>query len=215
MNDKGFFVTFEGGEGAGKTTLIKKLSKYLSEKNKSILCTFEPGGTDFGKSIRSTLLDVNSQIPAESELFLYLADRAYHVENKILPALSQGKVVFCDRFTDSSIAYQGAGREFVSLERIESMSLVATKGLTPDLTFFLDISPEIALLRLKGKKDRLEREDISFHKKVRTAYLSLAMDNPQRVVVLNAENSIETVFEEAKKKLDSVLENFNLITLNS
>jgi len=203
---QGLFVTFEGGEGAGKTTLIKRLHDYLSSMSREVLSTFEPGDSEFGKSIRKTLLFAESPMPSESEFFLYLADRAYHVENMIIPALEEDKVVLCDRFTDSSVAYQGAGRRFVSLDRIEAMSLVATKGLSPDLTFLLDIDPRKALLRLKGEKDRLESENITFHERVREGYLAIAADNPHRIVVLDAEMTPDELFEHAKKHLDGVLE---------
>ncbi|MCH9621931.1 MAG: Thymidylate kinase [Chlamydiia bacterium] len=201
----GLFVTFEGGEGAGKTTLIKSLHEYLNSLNKQVLSTFEPGDSEFGKSIRDTLLFAEEAMPSESEFFLYLADRAYHVENMILPALEKDVVVLCDRFTDSSVAYQGAGRQFVSLERIEEMSLVSTKGLSPDMTFLLDIEPAKALLRLKGKKDRLESENIAFHERVREGYLTLAAENPHRIIVLDAEKSKEELFKQAKDHLDSFL----------
>ncbi|MCH9616757.1 MAG: Thymidylate kinase [Chlamydiia bacterium] len=210
MNEKGLFITFEGGEAAGKSTLIKKVKEYLVSLEKDVLCTFEPGDTEFGKSIRAAVLDGNEKIPPEAEFFLYLADRAYHVEKMIMPALESGKMVLCDRFTDSSVAYQGEGRRFVSLERIEEMSLVATRGLTPDLTFYLDIDPKIAFKRLTGKKDRLEREDISFHEKVREGYLLLARDNPHRIVVINAEDTIEDVFAVTTKHLDELLKKTNL-----
>lgn len=204
-SDKGLFITFEGGEGAGKTTLIKSLNDYLLSLKKDVLCTFEPGDSNFGKSIRATLLDVKSSIPAEAEFFLYLADRAYHVENTILPGLAEDKVVLCDRFTDSSVAYQGAGRGFTSLEKIEEMSLVSTKGLEPDLTFFLDISPKESLKRIKGEKDRLESEALSFHEKVREGYIYLSQENPHRILVIDAEKSMEEVFSAAKKHLDVLL----------
>ncbi len=211
MRDAGFFVTFEGGEGAGKSTLIQSLHDYLLSTGKDVMKTFEPGATDFGKSIRATLLDdLKSDIPPESEFFLYLADRAYHVKHKIFPALAAGKVVLCDRFTDSTVAYQGAGRGLISLERAESISLIATKGLTPDLTFFLDIDPNTSLARLKGAKDRLESEDISFHEKVRKGYLTLAKENPHRMIVIDATMPKEEVFEHAKKHLDIFMKKVNL-----
>jgi dTMP kinase len=206
----GLFVTFEGGEGAGKTTLIKRLHQYLESLDKKVLTTFEPGDTEFGKNIRNAVLH-SSAMPAQSEFFLYLADRAYHVEHVIEPALKDDVVVLCDRFTDSSVAYQGAGRQFVSLERIEEMSLVATKGLSPDLTFFLDIDPAKALLRIEGEKDRLESEDISFHQRVRVGYLTLARENPHRIIVLDAEMSKDDMFEAAKKKLQAFLEKAGVI----
>lgn len=206
MDPSGLFITLEGGEGAGKSTLIKGLERHLLSKDKQVLSTFEPGATPFGKVIRSILLDVNNTMPSESEFFLYLTDRAYHVENIILPALKKGKVVICDRFTDSSVAYQGAGRNFIALEEVERMSLVATKGLVPDLTFYLDVAPDLALSRIKGPKDRLESEKLSFHEKVREGYLILARKNPHRIVALNAENSAEVVLKSAILHVDNWLE---------
>lgn len=210
MNGKGLFITFEGGEGAGKSTLIKKVKEYLLSLQNEVLCTFEPGDSEFGKNIRSAVLDGNEKIPPEAEFFLYLADRAYHVDKMILPALDAGKIVLCDRFTDSSVAYQGAGRDFVSSERIEEMSLVSTRGLTPDLTLYLDIPPKIAFKRLTGKKDRLEREDISFHEKVREGYLLLAEENPHRIIVINAQDTIEQVFAATISHLETLLKKMDI-----
>jgi dTMP kinase len=206
MKKEGFFITLEGGEGAGKSTLIKGLQRYLLSKNKEILTTFEPGGTEFGKQIRSILLDKNNVMPPEAEFFLYLSDRAYHVENVILPALKSGKIVICDRFTDSSVAYQGAGRGFISPKEIERMSLIATKQLSPDLTFYLQIKPIKALSRIKGEKDRLESESLFFHEKVQQGYETIARENPQRVIVLDGENSVEEVLKEAIFHLNKTLE---------
>ncbi len=206
MRTSGFFITLEGGEGAGKSTLIKGLEKHLLSKQKKLCVTFEPGATEFGKTIRSILLDPKNTMPSEAEFFLYLTDRAYHVENVIIPALQEGKVVICDRFTDSSVAYQGAGRDFVPMKDIEQMSLVATKGLCPDLTFYLDVSPEKALDRIKRPKDRLESETIAFHQKVRKGYLLLAEENPHRIVVINADESIENVLHSAIGHVDTWLQ---------
>ena len=203
--ERAFFITFEGGEGAGKSTLIKKVKEYLESTGKKVLSTFEPGDTEFGAKMRELVLHGEEKIPAEAEFFLYLVDRSYHVSKMILPALEEGTIVLCDRFTDSSVAYQGAGRSFVSMERIEEMSNVAAKGLSPDMTFFLDIEPKEAFKRLCGKMDRLEREDISFHEKVRRGYLFLAGENPHRIKIIDATKSIEEVFTQTKEHLDSLL----------
>ena len=214
MENKGLFITFEGGEGAGKTTLIRALSDYLRSKNIDVVCTLEPGGTDFGVNIRKILLDVSSDIPAETEFFLYLADRSYHVKNKILPALKQGKVVLCDRYIDSSIAYQGAGRAFVSLDKINQMNKVATGGLFPDLTFLLEISPKKSLKRINNEKDRFEMENISFHQRVQDGYHKILTENPHRVFALNAENPPQEVYKQARIKLDDIINKFNLLKIN-
>lgn len=210
MKHKGLFITFEGGEGAGKSTLIKTVESYLQSLEFDVLTTLEPGGTEFGKNIRKILLDKENVMCPQAEFFLYLSDRSYHVSNKILPALESEKIVLCDRFTDSSIAYQGAARGFVSLEEIETMSLVATQSLTPDLTFLLDVDPKISLERLEGSKDRLEMESLSFHEKVREGYLTTASDNPHRVRIIDAAQSKKQIFETVKEHLSECLKNFSV-----
>lgn len=210
MKHKGLFITFEGGEGVGKSTLIESVKEYLHSLDMDLITTIEPGGTDFGKNIREILLNKENTMCPQAEFFLYLADRAYHVDSKILPALEEEKVVLCDRFTDSSIAYQGAARGFVSVEEIETMSLVATQNLNPDITFLLDVDPQVSLERLTGSKDRLEMESLSFHEKVRDGYLKIAQDNPHRVKILDASKTKEEIFSEVKEFLSGALKNFNL-----
>ncbi len=196
------FITVEGGEGTGKSTLTKSLYKYLTEeKGLFVVKTFEPGATSLGKEIRQILLHKKEMaISKRAELLLFLADRAHHVEVLIKPALRENLVVICDRFTDSSIAYQGAARGVTDLEDV---CLFATDDLIPDLTFFLDVDPRIGLSRIKGEKDRLEQEVIEFHERVRASYLDLARKHKQRIYTIDASQTPEKVFEDALKVLDA------------
>ena len=196
----GLFITVEGGEGSGKSTLIRKLYDYLTvEENRKVEKTFEPGATPLGVKIRGLVLDQEEiAISPRAELLLFLADRAHHVETVIRPALKEGKVVLCDRFTDSSLAYQGGAR---SIENLEEICFFATSGITPDITFFLDVDPLIAFERLKRKKDRVEKEKIDFHRKVRQEYLRIANKEKERVVVLDASRTEEERFQEALFKV--------------
>ncbi len=196
----GLFITIEGGEGAGKSTLIEKLYNYLTlEEKREVVKTFEPGATPLGKRIRELLLDQETiAITPRAELLLFLGDRAHHVETVIRPALNEGKIVLCDRFTDSSLAYQGGAR---AIDNLEEICFFATAGVTPDISFFLDLDPLIAFERLKRKKDRLEKEKIDFHKKVREEYLRIAKKDKERVVVLDASSTPEELFQKALLKV--------------
>lgn len=181
-------ITFEGGEGAGKTTLIRTLASKLEQEGKKVLCTRAPGSLKIGAKIRDLLLHSSpDEITAKTELFLFLADRASHVEREILPALDAGRIVLCDRFNDSTVAYQGIARGLGKTE-VEKLCHFATGGLEPKLTFYLDIDPKLGLERAidVGEKDRIEAEDLSFHEKIRQAYLKLASDYPKRIHVLDA-----------------------------
>lgn len=210
--NNGFFLTVEGGEGTGKSTLIDRLYQYLTvEKKISVLRSFEPGGTSLGEDLRKFLLHREDEsISSRSELLLFLADRAHHVDTVILPALQQGQVVICDRFTDSSIAYQGYARQLANMDNLLDICSFATNQLVPDLTFYLDVDPEISLNRLQRKKDRMESEDIEFHKKVRQGYLNLVRENPQRMIQLDASESIENVAKKSIEKLDLVMKDFSV-----
>lgn len=194
MLKTGKFIVFEGVEGAGKTTQIHKTAAWLQSwcgKDKSIVITREPGGTKLGRQIRQLLLDDTlNDIGNRTELLLYSADRAQHVESLIQPHLERGDIVLCDRFTDSTIAYQGYGRGFdrVEIDRIER---VATGGLQSDLTFWLDLDVEIGLERvlLRGKPDRLEMATLEFHQRVRQGYQELANSYPDRIIRIDAAQS--------------------------
>lgn len=199
----GFFVTFEGIEGCGKSTQINLLEKVLAEKNIPFSLTREPGGTKIGTKIRSILLDTdNRDIRPACELLLYAADRAQHVESVIRPALSEGKVLICDRYFDATTAYQGNARG-LDRELIISLNHIASSGLTPDLTFLIDCPVEIGLTRaIRRSEDeapgemRFEKEAISFHHKVREGYLEIAGKNPERVKIINGNRPVGEVHEE-------------------
>jgi dTMP kinase len=197
------FITFEGGDGSGKTTQVKALESHLIARGKSCIATREPGGTSLGRLIRHALLEVGNQpITSPAELFLYLADRAQHLQEVILPALEQGKVVLCDRYTDSTLAYQGYGRG-IDLGLLRTLNDIASRGIRPDLTLLFDCPAEIGLSRtaqrqsqpatLRGRVDRFEEEKIEFHEKVRNGFLELAKAEPQRFRVIDAARSAADV----------------------
>lgn len=201
---KGYFITFEGADGCGKTTQIQLIKEYLDKKNIENILTREPGGSDLGVHLREILLHYKDPVSDIAETFLYLADRAQHIEYKIKPALESDKIVLCDRHTDSTIAYQGYGRE-QNIDEIKHLNSIATQGLIPDLTIVFDIDTEIAQQRLGTEKDRLEAEGIEFHKKLRQGYLEIAKNNPERVKVINANRSIERVFSDTIKVIEKNL----------
>jgi dTMP kinase len=186
----GVFVAFEGGEGSGKTTQARRLAQRLSAEGHQVVLTREPGGTPLAEEIRRLLLDDGDvDICPKTELLLYLASRAEHVEKLITPALREGRAVICDRFSVASVAYQGAGRG-LGQKRVRELCDYATNGLWPDMTYLLDIEPRVGLARKAGagcEADRLEREDLAFHRRVRDGYLAWAGDHPQQVCVLRGE----------------------------
>jgi dTMP kinase len=189
---KGLFISFEGGEGAGKSTQTKLLKEWLEKQGESVVLTREPGGTTLGNQIRQILLDNNTGvISPRSEALMYAADRAHHVYSVIRPALDRGEVVITDRYIDSSIAYQGAGRVLLSSE-VSRVSRWATESLTPSLTIILDLPAEIGLGRLHTT-DRLESEPLDFHERVRQEYLNMAQIDPERYLVVDARQSIEQI----------------------
>ena len=191
------FVTFEGIEGCGKSTQAKLLYEWLKENGHKVLLTREPGGTKAAEEIRELILKHREEtFPPFAELCLYTAARAFHVENLIRPSLEKGFIVVCDRFSDSTVAYQGYGRG-LPLELINLMNREATKGLEPDITFLLDVPVEVGILRIKSKaKDRIEEESLKFHQKVREGFLRIAEENPERVVVIDGTKDIGTIFSQ-------------------
>jgi dTMP kinase len=190
--DKTLFITLEGGEGAGKTTQIRLLADWLTETlGKAVLTTREPGGTILGKSLRELLLTPGQGPVPLTELLLYAADRAEHVETVIRPALKAGKVVLCDRFTDSTCAYQGYGRG-LDLDLIHQLNQIATSGLTPDLTLWLKLEPEIGLSR-RQERDRLEAAGLAFHRRVHEGFTAIVSEEKQRVISIDASQSGEAV----------------------
>jgi dTMP kinase len=192
---KGIFIAFEGGEGSGKSTQSKLLKEWLEEEGEEVLLSREPGGTEMGKDLRRILLDHSTgEISPRAEALLYAADRAHHVYSKIRPALDRGEVVITDRYFDSSIAYQGAGRILVSGE-VARISRWATESLFPTLTILIDQPAEIGLGRLKSK-DRLEIEPIDFHERIRQEYLQLTLLDPERYLVVDGRQTIEEIHQE-------------------
>ena len=192
---KGIFIAFEGGEGSGKSTQSKLLKEWLEEEGEEVLLSREPGGTEMGKDLRRILLDHSTgDISPRAEALLYAADRAHHVFSKIRPALDRGEVVITDRYFDSSIAYQGAGRVLVSGE-VARISRWATESLFPTLTILIDQPAEIGLSRLKSK-DRLEIEPIDFHERIRQEYLQLTLLDPERYLVVDGRQTIEEIHQE-------------------
>ncbi len=202
---KGLFITFEGADGSGKTTQLNKIKAFLEEKGFDVVVTREPGALDIGQKIRNILLHHEGIVADRCEMFLFLADRAQHVETFIKPALKQGKIVLCDRHTDSTIAYQGYGRG-QNIELLMNLNKIAVNGIEPDLTLLFDVSTDVAQKRVGDEKDRMEAAGIEFHKKVRNGYIELLQKMPERIKLINANNSIEEVFEETKKIVDNLLQ---------
>ncbi len=196
---RGLFIVFEGGEGSGKTTQAKRLALRLRHEGQEVVLTREPGGTRLAEEVRKLLLDdTECGMTAKTELFLYLAGRAEHVEKLIVPALQRGSTVVCDRFSLASIAYQGAGRR-LGQSQVAELCDYATGGLWPDITFLLDMKPEVGLERkMRGdwKADRLERENLTFHRMVRDGYLTWAKNHPDSVSVLRADAPADVVESE-------------------
>ncbi len=188
----GLFITFEGADGCGKTTQIELLDKYLREKGFDTLLTREPGAKGLGVKLREILLNYDGEVSPVAESFLFLADRAQHVDCIIKPALKEGKIILCDRHTDSTVAYQGYGRN-LDLDRINYLNNIATIGLKPDLTIVFDIDVETSMLRVGKNKDRMESAGVEFFNRVREGYLDIAKKEPQRVRVINSSDTIENI----------------------
>ncbi len=190
---KGVFITFEGPEGGGKSTHIQLLGAYLRARGRRVLLTREPGGTTLAAGIRKLLLDGTGDLSPMAELFLYEADRAQHVHEVLEPALRQGKIVLCDRYTDSTLAYQSFGRR-LHRPTVKVLNAIASQGLQPDLTILLDVPVERGLKLAKKKKkhhDRLERAGLAFHKRVRAGFLQLAKKEPKRFFVIKQQETIQ------------------------
>jgi len=199
----GLFVTFEGGDGAGKTTQATLLEEWLRERGRDVVRTREPGGTEVGVLVRDIVLHHRGHIAPRAEALLYAADRAHHVETVVRPAIARGDVVIQDRYLDSSVAYQGAGR-VLDADDVRDLSLWATGGLLPDLTVLLDLDPAAARTRLDAEAkpfDRLEAEKGEFHARVRAGFLALAEADPERFVVLDARRPVP---ELARRVRDAV-----------
>ena len=193
--EKGLFITFEGTDGCGKTTQIEMLKDYFEKQGRTVLLTREPGAKGLGTKLREILLNYDGEVSPVCESFLFLADRAQHVDTIIKPAVARGEIVLCDRNTDSTVAYQGYGRE-LDIEQIKMLNNIATSGLKPDLTFIFDIDIDTAQKRVGKNKDRMESAGIEFFKRVRNGYLEIAKQEPERVKVLDGSKSIETIHNE-------------------
>ena len=204
---KGYFLSVEGGDGSGKSTQIQNIKEYLTKRGQEVILTREPGGTEIAEKIRELILDpANQAMTGKAEMLLYAASRAQHLEEKILPALAEGKTVLSDRFTDSSIAYQGYGRGLGEI--VAEVNRIATGGKEPDLTIFLNITPAAGIAR-KNKQDghildRMEQEKLTFHEAVYKGYLTLAKESGGRIAAIDADRPAEEVFADIKKELDRV-----------
>ncbi len=197
MNRKGYFITFEGIDGCGKTTQLKLAEQYLIERGLPVMVIREPGSTPLSEKIREILLNNNLHINPVSELMLYVAARAELIKDVIIPALEAGKVILCDRFFDSTTAYQGYGRD-LDIESIKRLHKLSVGQYIPDLTILIDVDYETSLTRRKETVDRLESESERFFNRVRGGFLEISRGEPERVVVIDGKNSIEEIFAEVK-----------------
>lgn len=204
---KGCFITFEGVEGCGKSTQIALLHEHLVQAGYAVIVTREPGGTPIAEAIRKVLLDpAHAAMGATAELLLYEAARAQHVHEKITPALEAGQVVLCDRFADSTTAYQGAGRGLAP-DVLNALHRLATHGLWPDLTLLIDVPVATGMERAgsRGQKDRIEQESIDFHERVRTGFLDLARSEPDRIRVIDGNADVQAVHQAIRRAVEAVL----------
>lgn len=203
------FVTFEGGEGSGKSTVLKKVNEALNSEGFLTLVSREPGGTPISEQIRNVILDkANTAMDPRTEALLYAASRRQHLVEKIWPALKEGKIVLCDRFLDSSLAYQGGARG-LGMEEILKVNQFATEGQFPDLTLFFDLEPSIGLQRIASNAgrevNRLDLEKMAFHEKVRASFQKLASMYPDRYVTIDASQPLQSVVEDALKAIEERL----------
>jgi dTMP kinase len=200
MARRGLFITFEGMDGSGKTTQLRRLADHLRGKGRAVLETAEPGGTAIGRKIRQILLDAgNQELSPTAELLLYFASRAQNVDETILPALDRGEIVLADRFTDSTLVYQGCGRG-LGAETVRALDRIACRGLRPDLTLLLDIGPETSLARARDRniaetsaETRMDEQSAEFHRKVYEAYRALATSEPERIRCIPATGEVDEV----------------------
>lgn len=205
MTSRGVFVAFEGGEGAGKSTQAHRLHDWLLSTGHPAVLTFEPGDTPVGQQLRSLLLGHQTgSLAARTEALLYAADRAEHVARVVRPALARGDVVITDRYLDSSVAYQGAGRTLQPAE-VAELSRWATEDLLPDLTVLLDVDPEVGFRRFDTPADRLESEPLAFHRRVRSGFLELAAAAPQRYLVVDATGDADAVQQQVRERVKELL----------
>ncbi len=206
---EGLFISLEGIDGVGKSTQSDLIEAYLKALGRTVVRTLEPGGTELGQEIRHLLLHRKGEVAPRAEALLYAADRAHHVATKIRPALARGEVVLTDRYLDSSVAYQGVGRD-LNAEDVRAISMFAVENLMPQLTILLDLDASASLARRNQtgeEPDRLEREKVEFFEAVRQAYLKMAAAEPARWMVVDANQSVEAMQAQIRVRLDEVLAN--------
>ncbi len=203
---QGLFVTFEGLDGSGKSTQLALCAEALTAQGYSVLTTRNPGGTAFGQELRQILLHSQGPVFPLSELLLFIADRAQHMDEVVFPALAKGTIVLCDRHMDSTLAYQGYGRS-LSIDTIRELNHIAIQGKQPDLTFLFDAEPAVLAQRVnhRGQADRLEGEKAEFHNRVRAGFLDLARQEPQRIRVFDATESPEALHPKVLQALEAAL----------
>ena len=210
--NQGLFISFEGIDGVGKSTQADLMESYLAKRGLEVVRTLEPGGTELGVEIRHLLLHRKGEVSVRSEALLYAADRAHHVASKIRPALAKGQIVISDRYLDSSVAYQGAGRQ-LDLTEVRELSLWAVDNLLPDLTVLLDLDAEAASIRrgqTGAEPDRLEREKISFFEAARETYKQLAAAEPNRFHLVDAAQDPDSIWKQIQPRLETLLESKGL-----
>ncbi|MEE0966927.1 MAG: dTMP kinase [Bacilli bacterium] len=205
----GLFITFEGGEGSGKTTIAKLIKDYLEKEGYQVTLTREPGGVDIAEKIRDVIVDVNNtSMDKKTEALLYAASRRQHLVEKVLPVLEQDGIVICDRFIDSSLVYQGIARG-IGIDEVYEMNMFATENILPKRTIFFDIKPEQGLQRVYSNKDRevnrLDLESLDFHQKVYDGYLTICEKYTDRIVKIDASLDIDSVFKQVLEKIKEVL----------
>ena len=204
MTDKGLFITFEGADGCGKSTQLELLKNYLESKGFKTVITREPGAKGLGEEIRKLLLHYDGYVSPKCEAFMFLADRAQNIDTIVKTAVNEGKIVLCDRHTDSTIAYQGYGRG-ENIEKLAFLNNLATDNYKPDLTLVYDVDIETALSRRGNDRDRMEQAGKEFQIKVQNGYKQLALKEPKRVKLIDAKDSIEKVFEKTKQEVEQLL----------
>jgi dTMP kinase len=200
----GVFVCFEGGEGAGKSTQAGLLQQWLESAGHPVVLTFEPGDTEVGRKVRQIVLDpATGALSDRTEVLLYAADKAEHVDTVVLPALEQGKIVITDRYVDSALAYQGAGRD-QDIDEVERVNRWATRDLRPHLTVVLDLEPEHGFGRF-AERDRIEGESVEFHERVRAAFLRMADADPEHYLVLDARKPLDEIADAVRARVEPLL----------
>ncbi len=202
--NKGYFITFEGADGCGKTTQLELLKDYLKNKRYDVVVTREPGAKGLGEKFREILLNYDGVVSDRCESFLFLADRSQNIDTIVKPAVSSGKIVLCDRHIDSSTAYQGYGRG-LDIQQIKNLNSIATGGMLPDLTIVFDIDIETSMQRVGKNKDRMENSGVEFFNRVRNGYLELAKQEPDRIKVVDSTGSIEDIHKHVVSLVSNLL----------